>query len=369
MVNREIKNLNKNCWLVKSLNYVPYKRCQYCELKFHNCLFLHYQIISLVLISLVLISSFFIEGRVSGLLVISVFVLVIVYGYFFNKSTDKIIRANFNERKANEALEELTEKLEEKVAEQTKEIRRAYEVEKKARKDLERLNKTKDQFIMATQHHLRTPLTSMQGYLDLLLGGTYGKIPSKIKEIIQKFLVSTKNEIKTVNELLDISQFQLGKKVITLQSNVQIDIILKEIIEELKSEAEKKKIGLKLEKEKKLPEIKADPQKLKVALFNIVDNSIKYTNKGGITIKIKSLNKAIQISIQDTGIGIPKQELKRLFNRAFERGEKAKKLYGPGKGIGLFLTYQIIKSHQGKLWAESEGTEKGSTFYIELPIE
>jgi len=81
------------------------------------------------------------------------------------------------------------------------------------------------------------------------------------------------------------------------------------------------------------------------------------------------LNKAIQISIQDTGVGIPKEELKRLFNRAFERGEKAKKLYGPGKGIGLFLTYQIIKSHQGKIWAESEGAKKGSTFYIKLPIE
>jgi len=169
MVNKRIKNLNKNCWLVKSLNRAPYKRCQYCKLKFRKCLFLHYQIISLVLIFLVLISSFFIEGKVSGLLVVSVFVLVIVYGYFFNKSTDKIIRANFNERKAKEALEELNKRLEEKVDEQTKEIRRAYEVEKKARKDLERLNKTKDQFIMATQHHLRTPLTSMQGYLDLLL--------------------------------------------------------------------------------------------------------------------------------------------------------------------------------------------------------
>ena len=76
----------------------------------------------------------------------------------------------------------------------------------------------------------------------------------------------------------------------------------------------------------------------------------------------------IKIIVQDTGVGIPEEELESLFTKTFERGEEAKKLWGPGKGIGLFLTYQIIRAHQGKLWAESQGRNKGSTFYVELPM-
>lgn len=372
----EPEYLNKNCWLVKNLNYAPYKRCQYCDLKFRNCLFLQYQIISLILIIFFFTLSFLIDGRIPELVIISVFTLVIFYGYFFNKSTDKIIQANFTERKAKKALEKLAEGLEQKVDEQTKEIKeaykkveKAYEVEKQARKELERLNRAKDQFIMATQHHLRTPLTSMRGYLDLLLDGTYGKVPKRIGEILKKFETSTKNEVKVVNELLDISQFQLGKEVVHLQENVNIETILEEIIEELQFETEKKNIFLKLEKpEQPLLQIKADSQKLKVALFNVVDNGIKYTQQGGVTIKLNIKDHKLTIIIKDTGIGIPKEEINTLFEKTFERGKEAAKFWGLGKGIGLFLTNQIIKAHNGRIWAESEGKDKGSTFYVELPI-
>ena len=90
--------LNRNCWLVKNLNYAPYRRCQYCGFRFRNCLFLQYQIISSILIIAFLAAFLLIEGRVSTLMVISVFVLVIVYGYFFNRSTESIIKANFAQK-------------------------------------------------------------------------------------------------------------------------------------------------------------------------------------------------------------------------------------------------------------------------------
>lgn len=361
--------LNESCWLVKTLNYSPYKRCQYCELKFRNCLFLHYQIISSILILFFLTLSFLIEGKNSKLLIISVFTLVIVYGYFFNKSTDKIIKANFAQRKANEALGELTKNLQQKVDEQTKEIRKAYEVEKKAHKELQRLDEAKSQFIIATQHHLRTPLTSMKGYIDLILGGSYGKVPRKLKETALKFQASTNRLIRIVNEFLDISQLQLGKKVVFLKPNIKIEPILKEIIEELKFEADNKGLHLKLKKPKReIPVVKADSEKLKVALFNIVDNAVKYTGKGGITIEVKKSDDKLHIMVRDTGIGIPKEELRVLFSRVFERGKKAKKIFTTGRGIGLFIASHIIETHHGKVWAESEGRSKGSTFYIELPI-
>jgi len=248
-------------------------------------------------------------------------------------------------------------------------IQKAYEVEKKAHKALKRLDEAKNQFIMATQHHLRTPLTSMIGYLDLIFGGTYGKVSPKIKETLLKFQVSTRRLIKIVNEFLDITQFQLGKEVLTLKPNIDIKPILKEIMEELQLEAKARGIYLKLQKSEKIPRIKTDPEKLKIALFNIVDNGIKYTPKGGVIVKCQPSDNKLQIIVRDTGMGIPKEELKTLFTRTFERSKEAKKVYGTGRGIGLFIASHIIKAHKGKIWAESEGVGKGSTFYVELPVK
>jgi len=104
--------INENCWLAKTLNYSPAKRCQYCELKFPNCLFFQYLIISLILILFLLALSFLIEGKISKLVIISIFVFVIIYGYFFNKSTEKIIEANFAQRKTREEIEKRKEDLE-----------------------------------------------------------------------------------------------------------------------------------------------------------------------------------------------------------------------------------------------------------------
>jgi len=363
------KYVNKNCWLVKSLNYGPYKRCQYCELKFRNCLFLQYQIISLILVFFILILSFLIEGKMPELVIISVFTLIIVYGYFFSKSTDKIIQANFNERKAKEALEELSRNLQKKVDEQTKEIRKSYEVEKKAHEELKKLDKAKNQFILATQHHLRTPLTGMLGYLDLIFGGSYGKVPAKLKNTLKRFESATKILIRLVNEFLDISQFQLGREVIAKKPDVQIESILKEIVDEINPEAEAKNLYIKIEQSKKMPSVNADPEKLKVALFNIIDNGIKYTNKGGITIKVETIDSNIRFAIKDTGTGIAQKDLKFLFNKLFERGEKADKFYATGRGIGLFISTLIIEAHRGRIWAESKGKDKGSIFYIQIPIK
>ena len=262
-------------------------------------------------------------------------------------------------------------------------VRRAYEVEKKARetekinrekaegltKELKRLETAKNQFIMATQHHLRTPLTSMRGYLDLIAGGTYGKVPPKLKEVLKKFEKSTLNEIQIVNELLDISQFQLGKEVVILQPDIDIESMLKEIVGEIKIEAEKKNLYLKVERPKEfLPKIKADPTKLKVALFNLVDNAVKYTKEGGVSIKVQTTDSKLQIAVKDTGMGVPKEELPDIFTRVFERSKEAQKSNTTGRGIGLYLTANIIKSHHGEIWAESEGVGKGSTFFVELPV-
>jgi len=248
------------------------------------------------------------------------------------------------------------------------EIKRAYNLEKKAHQELERLDKAKTQFMLATQHHLRTPLTAMIGYLDLIFGGTYGEIQPKIKKALLKFRASTEKLNKVVDELLDVSKFQLGKEFLLIKPNIDLKKILQDIIKELKFEVQVKGIYLKLQSPKNLPLIKADSSKLKVALTNIIDNAVKYTSKGGVIVKTETTDSKILISVKDTGMGIPKEDQKDLFNKTFERGKRAKQANVTGKGIGLYITYHIIKAHHGRIWVESEGKDKGSTFFIELPI-
>lgn len=262
--------------------------------------------------------------------------------------------------------------------------KRAYVIEKRAKEELAKLDKVKDQFVQTTQHDLRTPLTSIMGYSDLLLSGNFGKQNKKTTEVIKKLQIVAKNMIKKVNDFLDTTQFQLGKSPVSLKPDVQLGPILNEIVSELRFKAESKGIYLKIksfgsvqDKKQKGFTINADREKLKAALFNVVDNAIKYTLKGGVTINIKNQianikngeNNKVVIEVKDTGIGISPENLKTLFDGMFERYEQAKKVSAMGSGIGLYLATQIIMAHNGKIWAESEGEGKGSTFYIELPID
>ena len=123
---------------------------------------------------------------------------------------------------------------------------------------------------------------------------------------------------------------------------------------------------MKLQKPEEVLSINADRQKLKAAIFNIIDNAVKYTTEGGVSITVKRDNN-LTIVIADTGIGIAKEKTQTIFDQMFVRSEEAKKVSSLGSGVGLYLYNQIIKSHHGRIWVESEGQGKGSTFYIELP--
>jgi len=364
----EFGYVNQNCWLAKSLGYPPSKRCQYCQSKFGECLFTRYLLVSIALVTIIALAVYILEGIVSKGVVISIFILVIVYGYFFDKSTEKIIEANFEQKKAKDALEELNIELEAKIKEQTRHIREAYEVEKHAHEELEKMNESKNQFMAITQHHLRTPLSSTMGYLDLILSNTFGKMPKKISEILVKIKGSTQGEIRIVNDLLNISAFQMGKNVLQAEDNIDPTKILQDIFDGQDTEIKERGLYFKIKKENDIPLILADKSKLTAALTNIIDNAIKYTKEGGITTTLKSENGKVLIFIKDTGMGISKECLGKLFSSTFERCSDAQKAFAVGKGIGLFLSSKVVELHGGKIWAESEGVGKGSTFCIELPI-
>jgi signal transduction histidine kinase len=152
-----------------------------------------------------------------------------------------------------------------------------------------------------------------------------------------------------------------------LKPGVELSPILEEIMGVLNSKAKEKGISIKLEKSKQIFTINADREKLKSAIFNVIDNAVKYTTKGGVTIKTEN-HDSVKIIISDTGIGMPKDKIKNMLETQFDRTKQAEKT-ASGSGVGLYLSGQIIKLHNGKIWAESEGEGKGTTFHIELPIE
>lgn len=336
----EFGYVNKNCWLARTVGYPPSKRCQYCESRFPACLFFRYLIITVILIFAILLASLLLRENISRLVVVSVFALVIVYGYFFSRSTEDLIIANFGQRKATTAKE-----------------------------DLEKIGEVKNQFMAIANHHLRTPLTAVSWYIDLLLSGKYGKLPKKSKDVIGKIKLSTIDEVKIVDDLLNVSQFQLSKEIIEAKQKINIREMFCKIKCDEEPEVQQKGIYLKIEEMENMLMVPADESKLKVALENIVDNAVKYTEKGGVIIKFKIIpdGKKLEIIVQDTGIGMEKTGTESIFTKTFERGEDAQKLFATGKGIGLYLSAKIIEAHKGKIWAESDGKNRGSAFHIELP--
>ena len=188
----------------------------------------------------------------------------------------------------NTTLKDLNENLEQKVDEQTHEIKRAYEVEKKARIELEELDKAKDQFILTTQHHLRTPLTIVKGYVQSLFGMPPEKTIGESKDVIEKAVRASDRLGNLINELLDVSEMNFKQGSI-VKKPIDPRKVIEEIIMDLKPEMEKKNLRATLDAPMELS-INLDPVRFKEAITNIIDNSVKYGNQGGdINIKMENL--------------------------------------------------------------------------------
>ena len=288
-------------------------------------------------------------ARDLGVLVfrVSIFLLVLSFGIL-------LIRSVRREVEQRVQLEDLTKRLE------------------RANKELKRLDAAKSEFISIASHQLRTPLTAVKGYISLVVEGSYGKLPEKMKRPIRNVYDSNERLIRLVNDLLSISRIESGRMQMDFeQTNLQ-DII-ESVIQELNIKAREKNIELIFQKpENPLPEMRLDNEKIRNVILNIIDNGIKYTEKGSITISVslqpKQNPKNVLLEFKDTGDGMRKEELKRLF-QSFTRGSAGVKRFAEGAGLGLYIAKQFVEMHNGTIRAESEGKGKGSSFLIQLPLK
>jgi len=253
------------------------------------------------------------------------------------------------------------------------ELQRLYE-------EVDRLSRAKSEFISIASHQLRTPLTAIKGYISMLIEGTYGKFEERGKKPLENVYQSNERLINLVNDLLNVSRLESGTLKLELEKT-SLENMISSVLDELRIKADEKNIYLKWEKApstgsgQALPEINIDPGKLRQVIMNIIDNCIKYTEKGGVTVTSqikratsKAAQGLIMIEIRDTGEGMEKGEIEHLFE-SFSRGQAGEKLWTGGSGLGLYVARKFVEMHDGKVWAESEGLGKGSAFFIELPVK
>ena len=242
-----------------------------------------------------------------------------------------------------------------------------YEQIREQAAKLEVANRTKDEFLGVMSHELRTPLNVIQGYAALLKDGVFGEVNPEQEKILLKIFTQVKNELDMVNDLLQVSRLGAeGGKALPAAAN------LGEIFEELKSTYEimrNEEPTLRWDYPPDLPVIKTDSEKLKHILQNLINNAIKFTEKGGITVSARYFPEQDEVNfkVADTGIGIPKEKIPLIFDM-FRQAESAHgRIYG-GVGLGLYIVRKFTDLLGGQVEVESE-PNRGSTFTVRLSCQ
>ncbi|GEM_PF-4052605 len=240
---------------------------------------------------------------------------------------------------------------------------------KNNQKRSEMISRLKSEFISIAAHQLRTPLSAIKWALDMLARGDLGQVNQEQKELLEKSDESNNRMILLVNDLLNVSRIEEGRFGFKFAAGDLGQALRKSIAD---TSLVAQKLGVKVifnEPAPKPRSVMLDSEKLKIALDNLLSNAIKYSKPGGQVQVSLSPHKSnyLEVTIKDDGIGIPKSDLKKLFNKFF-RAENAVKKQTEGSGLGLFIAKNIILNHGGKIWAESK-ENSGSKFHFTIPTE
>lgn len=250
----------------------------------------------------------------------------------------------------------------------SEEVKKATSDLQTANERLKVLDRLKDDFVSIASHELRTPMTAVRSYAWMALHRSDIPLSEKLKKYLSRTLTSTERLINLVNDMLNVSRIESGKIEIN-PAPFDLTILVKEVIEEVSAKAQERKIYLEV-LEYQLPKVFADSDKVHQVLLNLVGNSLKFTpSEGKITILFFSDGHLVETSIKDTGPGISKDDISRLFQK-FGRLDSSyiATATSGGTGLGLYISKKLIDLMHGKIWASSEGIGKGATFTFSLPL-
>ena len=225
------------------------------------------------------------------------------------------------------------------------------------------IDRMKDDFVSIASHELRTPLTAIDGLTSMILDGEYGKVEANLEQPLHDIDISSERLIRLVNDLLNVSRIQAGRLKYTL-SEFPVNGSISEVVGLMESSAKKKGIYLK-EGEVSVVPVQGDLDKTKQIISNLVGNSIKFTDKGGITVSAKEAGESVEISVTDTGIGIEGSEQAKLFGKFQQLTSTSGR--PAGTGLGLFLSREMARKMGGDVFLKESERGKGSTFVFSLP--
>lgn len=259
-----------------------------------------------------------------------------------------------------EEVNELNAELQQRVEAATQELRMSNQ-------QLQRLDEAKNEFISMASHQLRTPLTSIKGYLDMLLQGDLGPVRPTQKAVLREAFSSSERMVQLINDFLSISRLQTGTFTMNRQLANLGDIVRSEMAL-LKIVAKQHNITLSVHIDDDVPTLAIDAEKLRQVIMNMIDNAIFYS-KEQTTVKVSLCcdTREVVFTVEDQGIGVPKAEQSGVFGKFF-RASNARKRRPDGTGVGLFLARKVVLEHGGSMIFTSK-EDKGSTFGFRLPLD
>lgn len=224
--------------------------------------------------------------------------------------------------------------------------------------------RAKDELLSLASHQLRTPATGVKQYMGMVLQGFAGTITKQQEELLSKAYKSNERQLHVINDVLHLAKLDLGR-IVLAKTNFDLAELIDDVIEEQEQDIEANELKISVKLPKKTP-VYADSHMMRMVVENIISNAVKYTDpKGRITVRLRTVDDTYEISVKDTGVGIAKSDISRLFKQ-FSRLTNPRSHLVTGTGVGLYLARHLVQLHDGDIIVESkEGI--GSTFTIILP--
>ena len=259
---------------------------------------------------------------------------------------------------AVQEVRKLNASLQQRIEQATDELR-------SSNAQLRRLDEAKDEFLSLASHQLRTPLTSVKGYISMVLEGDVGKVSKEQRKLLAEAFTSSERMVHLINDFLNISRIQTGKFLIE-KREVDLRRIAKQEVDALQTTAQSRDLTLKLIAPDEPIKLALDEGKIRQVIMNFIDNALYYSRpETTITVELKQSMQKVMLEVHDNGIGVPLKQQEKLFSKFF-RADNAKRQRPDGTGVGLFLAKKVVDGHGGRIiFSSFEG--KGSTFGFSLP--
>jgi signal transduction histidine kinase len=219
-------------------------------------------------------------------------------------------------------------------------------------------------FLSIAAHDLKAPLTAIQGFLWVMLGGYAGELADKQRNMMERSSRRINELLNLISDLLDIPRIETGQ-IVPEMKEISLRQVIRNCLEGQRDLAKEKGIKIKVELPQTVPKIRGSSPRLQQVITNLIDNAVTYTPEGTVTLRVEEKNNEIQVEVIDTGIGIPPEDMPQVFDDFF----RASNVEVKGTGLGLSISKRIVEAHGGKIWCESPCPEsnQGSKFTFTLP--